>query len=93
MHKVRAVAGCVNMVACDIVHFPAGDSAAVLQCRVYGSEGRVTRPGNDFKHPLDPFRSAVTAEPGPGDVVVHGPGSVELGPEVDQHEVALANGL
>src|ERR1022692_2021146 len=91
MHEIVAVAAAGYVSARGVVHFVAAQLMAGRHCVLHPRDGGVARAAHDAVHLEHFVAGAVAAEAGPGDVVVHGAGLVELGPHVEQHQVAAAN--
>lgn len=74
------------------VEFPALEGAALVVGFSGGGDGGVTGAGDDGEDFLIFFRDGGTDEGDPGEVAVDSARAVELGPEVEEDEVALADG-
>ena len=70
-----------------IVNFEAADFASRRNRIGNGFDGGVAGVAHDFEDVPDPVRR-VAAEAGPGDVVVDGVRLIELGPHIEQHQIA-----
>ena len=90
--NVLAVAGLLDHVARRLVDLPALQRLARGEGRAHPRDGRVAGRGHDLRRSSRTSAGTSRAdEAGPRQVAVDGPRPVALGPQVDQHEVALAD--
>src|SRR5579863_1070305 len=92
VNEIVAVPGFLDVVADGAIDFPACHGASAgdaIDHRIDADVARVTHDGENFSHAV---RRGLTDETGPCDVVINGAGSILFRPNVEQNEVALANG-
>src|SRR6266481_1642088 len=88
-----AEAGFADEVAGGVVGLPAGDGLVCGEGVLHGFDGGVAGVADGVEDELFAFGGLAVDDSGPGDVVPDGGGLVgELGPDVDEDEVAFADG-
>src|SRR5580698_5423443 len=76
--------GVINLES--VKNFAASDRS------LHALDGAIAGIAHYLKDILQGGRRACAAKPGPGDVVEHGGRPIQLGPHIDEHGVALADG-
>src|SRR5208282_1536966 len=75
--------GAVNLPAMNSLSGPAG--------RLHGLNGAVAGGPHNLEDALDFFRRLVANKAGPSDIVINRAGPAQLGPHVEQNEIAGAD--
>src|SRR5688572_29801300 len=93
MDEVLTVAFAGDELAGGLIDLPAGDLAPGLGRFLHGAHANVARIAHDLEDLAMAIAGGLADEAAPGDVVEDGAGLDELGPDVEQNEVAFLDGL
>src|SRR5579875_56065 len=88
MEEVISEAFVPDVPTTDVINFKAGERRAGVDPLYYKVECLSARIAHDLKNVLDFAGNSIAAETGPSDVVINRVGCIELGPHVDQDQVA-----
>src|SRR5262249_11933424 len=91
MAEVLSVTGLVDHLARRLVDLPALQYLSRLEGLSDASDRRVTTRCDYLENLRVLGRDIAADESGPSQVAVDRPGPIELGPEIDEDEVALVN--
>src|SRR5262245_29036932 len=92
MAEILAVARLLDDVARCLIHLPALELRLFLEGLANPSDGCITGSRHDLKDLLVSSRHFLPDEARPRQIAIYGIRSIELGPEVDQHEITFSNG-
>src|SRR5438094_47720 len=91
MAEVRAVASLVDDVTGRLIDLPALQGLLGSEPHAHPGDGGVAGPGHDLKDLLVTRRHVLADEARPGQVTVDGARPIEFAPQIDEHEIALAD--
>ena len=73
------------------IDFEAADLAAVARRLLHEVDAGIARSANSVERAREPFRYIATGVSDPGDISKHCAGTIELAPEVEQHDFMWTN--
>src|SRR5690349_3889610 len=92
MREIWAETAAVDETACRVVHFKTTERPAGRDRFGDALDGGITGAGHDSEYIANGIAGLIAAEAGPGDVVIDRARLIELGPHIQQHEIAGPDG-